>query len=185
MRLIVVCLVTLVAVSVADAATPKPYQWTTKQAAQAVRSETQLVYTDESGLDMDLTQIACKGVGKAVQRRYLAFRCSATYTRPGTIVVPAETKRVVIQVKMRKVGRGSICANVGTVPLACLAKGTRAKGSMSSAYSAYRRKTQASPSDDECYAHGSGFYSCWYEDSTGRHTVTIIFAPSPVVKVLS
>lgn len=186
MRLFVICLVSgLVITTAATAATPKPYQWTTAQAAQAVRAETQLVYTDEYGLDMELAQITCRGVGKAVQRRYLAFRCPATYLRKGTLVRPDEIKRVVVSVKMRKVGRGSICAAVGIVPSACLAKGTRAKGTMSSAYSAYRQKTQASPSDDECYAHGSGFYSCWFEDSTGRHKVTITFSPNPIVRVLS
>lgn len=185
MTRIVLCLLLLSTVVVASAgAVVKPWQWTPAQAASAVRSETELVYTD-IGLDMELTKLTCRGVGKAVQLRYLAFSCPATYTRKGTIIRPDEVKQVRVTVKMRKFGKGSICAAVGTVPTACLAKGTRAKGSMSEAYSAYRYTTQSSPIDDECYAHGSGFYSCWWEDSTGRHQVTITFSPRPVVKVLN
>ena len=119
-------------------------------------------------------------------RRYVAFRCPATYTRKGTLTQSEGwTKSVTIDVKMRKVGKGSICAAIGAVPSACLAAGTRAKGTILDAYHAYRRTTQSSPMDDEIYAHGSGFYSVWWEDSTGRHTATITFKPAPVVKVLS
>jgi hypothetical protein len=183
-RICLVAVCTFVLAGSALAAT-SPWQWTPAQAASAVRSDTQLVYTDDYGLDMELSKLTCRGVGKAVQRRFLSFRCTATYLRRGTVIRPDEVKTAILQVKIRRVGRGSVCAAVDIVPVSCLAKGTRAPGSMREAYAAYRQTTQASPSDDECYAHGSGFYSCWWEDSTGRHRATITFAPRPEVKVLS
>ena len=110
------------------------------------------------------------------------FRCITSYNTGGSA-----TEEVWLWVKPRRAG--GLCVSpsgLRFVPPACLARGRRAKGSISDAYSAFRRKIRASPrKKGECIGHGSGFYSCQVRDSTGLHRATVTFAPEPIVRVLS
>jgi hypothetical protein len=110
------------------------------------------------------------------------FRCITTYTTGGLA-----TEEVWLWVKLRRAG--GLCVSpsgLRFVPPGCLARGRRAKGSISDAYTAFRRKVRASlGKKGECIGHGSGFYSCAVKDSTGLHRATVTFAPEPIVHVLS
>lgn len=110
------------------------------------------------------------------------FRCITTYSTGGSA-----SEEVWLWVKPRRAG--GLCVSpsgLRFVPPACLARGPRAKGNISDAYSAFRRKIRASPrKKGECIGHGSGFYSCQVRDSTGLHRATVVFAPEPIVRVLS
>jgi len=110
------------------------------------------------------------------------FRCITTYSTGGSV-----TEEVWLWVKPRRAG--GLCVSpsgLRFVPPACLARGRRAKGSISDAYIAFRRKIRASPGKKgQCIGHGSGFYSCQLRDSTGLHRATVAFTPAPIVRVLS
>ena len=110
------------------------------------------------------------------------FLCITTYNTGGLA-----TEEVWLWVKPRRAG--GLCVSpsgLRFVPPGCLARGRRAKGSISDAYSAFRRKIRVSPiKKGECIGHGSGFYSCQVRDGTGLHRATVTFAPAPIVRVLS
>jgi hypothetical protein len=111
-----------------------------------------------------------------------AFRCITTYDTGGSA-----TEEVWLWVKPRRAG--GLCVSpsgLRFVPPACLARGRRAKGSISDAYSAFRRKVRTSPKKKgECVGYGSGFYACQVRDRKGLHRATVTFAPEPTVRVVS
>ena len=118
----------------------------------------------------------CKEVGAS------GFRCITNYDTEGV-----GTYEVWLWVKPRPAG--GLCVSPSSlrwVPSGCLANGRRARGSISDAYSAFRRKIRVSPlKKGDCIGHGSGFYSCQVRDSSGLHRATVTFTPAAVVRVLS
>jgi len=81
---------------------------------------------------------------------------------------------------------GRIAQNSLKGPSGCLANGRRARGSVSDAYCAFRRKIRVSPmKKGDCIGNGSGFYSCQVRDSSGLHHASVTFSPAAVVRVLS
>jgi len=111
-----------------------------------------------------------------------AFRCITTYDTGGDA-----TEEVWLWVRPRRTG--GLCVSpsgLRFVPPACLARGRRAKGSISDAYKAFRQRVQVSLTrKGECIGHGSGFYSCQVRDSSGLHRASVTFTPAAVVRVLS
>jgi hypothetical protein len=154
---------------------PKPYQWTTAQASAAIKQQSAYVYRDEQGNQQSLVKLACRGTGKAVQRRYVAFRCTAKFTGAVTGTLVARTRKA-----------GGLCWSLtSTVPGACLAAGTRVPGSIREAFLAWRGALTVSPAYTACVANGSGFYSCWWSDTVKTHRGYVVFSPSPRVKMRS
>lgn len=171
---------------------PKPYQWTTAQASAAIMRQAEDFYVSDRGY-VDLTSARCRGVGKGVQRRFVAFTCTAT--APNGI---AETLNLRVTAKTRKAG--GLCWSVQPAPLVvspeeymvlpsgCFAPGKRGEGSTSDAY---RAMAQASGTagkhgpNSRCWPHGAGFFACSWTDVNGTHRATVTFTPAPVVKVLT
>jgi hypothetical protein len=152
----------------ATAATPKPHQWTTAQAAAAIRA-----YGDELAAPRDLVSVTCRGIGKPAARRFVTFRCRVTL-EDGRLLLNAKTRRA-----------GGLCFATGVVPSGCLAPGKRAKGSLTEVARAVYAKYGAPAQTFTATAHGSGFYSWTWVSGAETHRGTVKFAPQPVVKIQS
>lgn len=156
---------------------PKPWQWTPAKAASAVRAQGSEIMPTDSGF-ATLTNLACRGHGVRVAGRFTAFRCNATFTASTTV-------RATLTARTRKAG-GLCWTTLTTVPSGCLAPGPRARGSVSTAYGAWRMAHPGvSPVSSGCRAHGAGFYSCWLTSSQGESRGVVVFGPSPTVRILS
>lgn len=165
----------LLAVTETGYAALRPYQWTTKQAATAIRAQGSYLYADERGQSQGLVRLACKGRGKAVQHRYTGFRCAASFTGGAAGTITAKTRRA-----------GGLCWSLtATVPGGCLASGDRAPGSIRDAFLAWRSALTVSPAYTVCVASGIGFYSCWWSDTVTVHRGTVVFSPAPKIRMLS
>ena len=177
MRFYVVCLVMVVfgTAAVSVSAAVKPYQWTTAQASAALMRQSEDFYVSDQGA-VDLTSARCRGTGKAVQRRFVAFTCSAI------------AEGLNLRVKARTRRAGGLCWAVAPAPIpsGCLVAGRRAEGSPGDAWPAvYRLINDRSVQGGRCIPHGSGFFSCSWTLADGTHRGTVTFKPGPVVKVLS
>ena len=127
--------------------------------------------------------VSCRGLGKRIAGRFVAFRCAIDFDGGASpdldTPVWAKTRRA-----------GGLCwstQSLALVPSGCLAPGKRAKGTLSAAYAAFRTVVKVSPVSAGCVANGAGFYSCFWTEGAGGsidHRATVIFSPTPVVKVL-
>jgi hypothetical protein len=184
-RIFTLCLLAGVAVTTfggqALGAAPKPWQWTTAQASAALmRQAEDFAVVDET--ERDLMEAICRGKGKPVQRRYVAFTCVATLS--GSIQEGQATVRVVARTRRA----GGLCWAVApaSIPSACLTPGKRAEGSAGAAWSAaYRTINDRYVQKGRCDPHGSGFFTCSWVDAQGEHRGTVTFSPAPIVRVLS
>jgi hypothetical protein len=183
MKLLAVCLLALTFAAATTAATPKPkpWQWTTAQASSALMRQAEDFYV-VGETTRDLTRAVCRGKGKAVQRRFLAFTCTATVS--GSIA--EGTSRLRVAAKTRKADGLCWAVAPASIPSGCFAPGKRAEGSPRDAWvAAYRVIDDRNVQGGGCLAHGSGFFSCSWTDAQGEHRGTVTFKPLPVVKVLS
>jgi hypothetical protein len=179
-RLIALSFFMALALAATASAATKPWQWTPAQAKAAIMLERESIYVDERGLPKDLLTVRCIGQGDRVAGRFTAFRCVATFEGP-TLRDPAY--RAVILAKTRRAG--GLCFSITRIPYGCLVAGKRVRGSISSAYGAFRNTIRLSPMTSGCVANGAGFYSCWWTDAEGEHRATVVFAPRPIVHVFA
>lgn len=183
MKRYALCLVLVFSITAAGTATAavKPWQWTTAQASSALmrQAEDFAVIAETS---RDLTRAVCRGKGKAVQRRFVAFSCTATVS--GSI----SEGTTALRVNARTRRAGGLCWAIApaVIPSGCLAPGRRAEGSARDAWAAaYRVIDDRYVQNGQCFAHGAGFFSCSWQLADGAHRGTVTFKPGPVVKVLS
>lgn len=189
MKLSVACLVALLVTAPVTAATvkPKPYQWTTAQASAAIMRQSEdfyVDYFDEFGgqsLPRDLTAAQCRGTGKAVQRHFVAFKCTVSVQRG--IAVPLLSVSVIA--KTRKAGGLCWAVPPQPIPSGCLAPGKRGEGSVRDAFVAIARQVGTMNQNFRCWPNGAGFFSCHWSDAGGIHRGTVVFSPAPVVKIIS
>lgn len=183
MRLFALCLVAglVVTGAVTAAVKPRPYQWTTAQASAALMRQAEDFYYEVGVESHDITTARCRGTGKAVQRRFVSFICIAAAPRGISdpvlnLRVPAKTRRA-----------GGLCWAVAPAPIpsGCLAAGRRGVGSSDDAFRAVVTKVGPMNFNSRCWPNGAGFYSCTWETTGVVHRATVVFAPAPVVKVLS
>ena len=171
------------------AALPKPYQWTTAQANAALMAQSEDFYIEEleigKPVDRDLLSVRCRGTGNAVQRRFVASTCAASYEQRGDDMPHA----VVVNARTRKAG--GLCWSVApeAIPSGCLAPGIRdGKGSVQDAFlriSIHERLIGKGRVQFRGATHGAGFFTVWWENASGAHTGTVTFGgPQPVVRVL-
>ena len=171
----------VVGLSATATAATKPWLWTTKQASSALMRQAE-DFVVEQEQSRDLVAARCRGVGKAVQRRYSRFLCTATAQRGAgdpllNIRVNAKTRRA-----------GGICwaAAPNPIPSGCFAPGVRGEGSPRDAWAAmYRTVDNRYVQGGDCLPHGAGFFTCSWSDAAGPHRGTVVFRPQPVAKVLS
>jgi hypothetical protein len=147
---------------------PKPYQWTTMQAASAVRT-----YGDELSAPRDFVSATCHGTGRKTAGRFLTFRCRVTL-EDGRLVLNAKTRRA-----------GGLCFAAGVVPSGCLAPGKRGRGSITEVARAVYAKFGAPAQTFTVAANGAGFYSWTWLSGEVAHRGTVTFAPTARLKVLT
>lgn len=165
----------LSALLASSAVASSPTTWTTTQAKATIRAKAAEIYRDDKGQPQGLVKLGCHGTGKAVQHRFVAFRCAASFTGGASGTLIAKTRR----------GGGLCWSLTARVPSGCLGGGVRASGSMREAFLAWRSSLTVSPAYTACVANGSGFYSCWWSDTVTTHRGAVVFGPNPVVKMLS
>lgn len=182
MKRAVVCLVLFAAFAqTVFAATPKPWQWTTAQASSALMRQAEDFYV-VSEQDRDLLRATCRGKGKPVQRRFVAFACTAGVS--GSIAEGTINLRV--NAKTRRAGGLCWAVVPAPIPSNCLAPGRRGEGSARDAWAAaYRVIDDRNVQNGGCVPHGAGFFSCSWTTATGPHRGSVVFSPQPVVRVLS
>lgn len=147
---------------------PKPWHWTTAQAASAIRAQGEQLQPPR-----DLVSATCRGVTKAAPGRFVSFRCTAVL-EDGKLALLAKTRRA-----------GGLCWGVGVVPSGCLAPGKRARGSVTEASRVVYAELGPPAQTFSVFGHGSGFYSWTWVSGDVTHRGTVTFAPAPVLKVLS
>lgn len=162
------CLLLVFILATSAAAAVKPYQWTTAQAASAIR-----VYGDELAPPRDFVSATCRGTGTKITGRFVTFRCRVTL-EDGRMILSAKTRRA-----------GGLCFATGVVPSGCLAAGKRARGSITTASTAVYAKLGPPAQTFAVTAHGSGFYSWTWVSGEVEHRGTVTFAKAPIVRVLS
>lgn len=162
-------------ISATAGAATKPYQWTTAQASAALMRQAEDFYYEVGVGSHDITSARCRGTGKAVQRRFVSFVCTAA-AQEMTLRVAAKTRRA-----------GGLCWAVAPAPIpsGCLAPGRRGVGSPDDAYRAAVAKVGPMNFNSRCWPNGSGFYSCTWQTGEVVHRAVVVFSPAPVVKVLS
>lgn len=177
MKRYALCLVLVLTITAAGTATAavKPWQWTTVQASSALMRQSEDFYYEVGVESHDITSARCRGTGKAVQRRFVSFVCTAV-TQEMTLRVTAKTRRA-----------GGLCWAVAPAPIpsGCLAPGKRGVGSADDAYRAAVAKVGPMNFNSRCWPNGSGFYSCTWQTGEVVHRAVVVFSPSPVVRVLS
>lgn len=186
MRLSVVCLVAVAALSAPGiAAPPKPWQWTTAQAIAAIMRQAEGFYveTTDAGyrFPRDLTTTKCRGTGTSVASRFVTFTCVATYQRG--VADPAGTVRVVA--KTRRAGGLCWAVSPAPIPSGCLAPGTRSSGSRAEVGRLVYARFGAPAQEFTVVPHGSGFYSWRWISGAVERRGTVTFTPRPVLKLLS
>lgn len=184
MRLSVVCLVLIAAMSVTAAYGAlhlKSYQWTTAQASAALMRQAEDFYYEVGVESHDITTARCRGTGKAAKRRFISFICTAT--APRGISDPVLSLRVLAKTRRA----GGLCWAVAPAPIpsGCLAAGRRGVGSSDDAYRALVAKVGPMNFNSRCWPNGSGFYSCTWETDQVVHRATVVFKPGATVTVLS
>lgn len=171
------------AAATAAAAEPKPYQWTPSQAVAAIRAQGDELYVDqERFLPRDLVSLTCRGKGKAMAGRFTSFRCAATFEPSGSPDTVLIEYRATFTARTRRAG--GLCWSTAVVPSACLAAGRRARGSVAKAYRAMVQKIGTLNHSLYCLANGAGFYSCSWMTADTAHHGSVVFSPTPVVRVI-
>jgi hypothetical protein len=185
-KLIVFAIFTALTITATASAATKPWQWTPAQAATAIRSQGDEVYVEpERFLPRDLVTISCRGLGKRIAGRFVAFRCPAHFEDGGSFTQPVEN-RAMIWAKTRRAG--GLCwstTSLAAVPSGCLTQGMRAKGSVRDAFRAMVQQVGTLNHSFRCVANGSGFFSCSWMTAEVVHRGIVVFAPKPVARVLS
>lgn len=192
MRLAVAVLVTLVfatsGFSATNAKKPPAWLWTSAVAARQVST------LDIWPTEGTLSGVRCQGKGKAVAKRYGAFRCTATLT-PKRLADPKQP--VSFWVKVRRQGTGQPCASpsgLGVIPSGCLnPSGARAAGSGSEAAAATQGKIGgpggAYQGPVGCLGYGAGFWRCWIgtgeDTASSGHSVVVFLASGPSVTIVN
>jgi hypothetical protein len=189
--LIAAVLVAALLVADAHAASPKPWQWTTGHASRAVVSAHLAVFPSSTGDNGEITSATCVGQGPATSSRFAAFRCSISVFFNGKPV-----REAIVWVKVRKVGKGQVCANLksfAAIPASCLSRrgAPRTEGSTLHAWYALREAMTVRMGTSTrwvaaigCLSFGAGFYTCAFENATesGSASVTLT-TDGPVVHV--
>lgn len=163
----------------------KPLRWTPSQARAALMSQAEDFYVQDLGgnssLSRDLSSVRCRGTGKAVQHRFVSFLCSAT------VQLGAADPLLIARVSAKTRRAGGLCWAVlpKPIPSGCLAAGKRGMGSPDQAFRAMAGVVGTANLNFRCWPNGAGFFSCSWTDAMGVHRGTVVFAPQPVVKVLS
>jgi hypothetical protein len=167
----------------AAAVEPKPYQWTPSQAVAAIRAQGEELYVEqERFLPRDLVSLTCRGTGKRVAGRFTSFRCPATFEPSGSPDTVLIEYRATFTARTRKAG--GLCWSTAVVPSACLAPGERARGSVAKAHRAMVQKLGTLNHSFYCVANGAGFYTCSWMTADKAHHGTVVFSPTPVVRVI-
>ena len=167
---------------------PKPWHWTTAQAAASLKAFGEIYEHTSTGsvLDQPVLSAKCTGKGKAVAKRYLSFQCAVTLGR--------DVKTFFVRV--RPTGKGEPCwslTSLAAVPAACLnPKGVRIRGEDASDGDAALHvwlgssdgpfpgtPGRAYQGPSECVTAGLGFFLCAfgsdYDDPlAGRATVILL-----------
>lgn len=182
-RMLTLCLVAIVAIGLVGTALAalKPYQWTTAQAAAAMMRQAEDFYV-VAETTRELDKAVCRGKGKPVQRKFVVFTCTATVS--GSIAEGPINLRVIARTRKA----GGLCWAVAPAPIpsGCFAPGRRTEGSSDAAWAAaYRVIDDRYVQDGRCLSHGAGFFTCSWTTADGVHRGTVVFARSPVVRVLS
>jgi hypothetical protein len=184
-------LVGMLLVTDGRAAPAKPWQWTTGHVSRAVVSAHLAVFPSRTGDNGEITAATCVGYGPAASGRFAAFRCSVSVffnSRP--------IRRAVVWVKVRKVGKGQVCANLrsfSAIPAGCLSATGRPRtdGSTVHAWYALRDAMTARMGTPTrwvasiaCLGYGAGFYTCAFENATetGEASVTLT-TEGPIVRL--
>lgn len=169
----------------AIAATVKPWLWAPQQASSALMRQAEDFYveTTDTGakLPRDLVTTRCRGTGKAVARRFVSFRCTATVQR-GVADSPLNVR---VNAKTRRAGGLCWAFPPTPIPSGCFAPGRRGEGSIEDAFRAMVQKVGTFNHDFRCLAHGAGFFACSWMTAEIVHRGTVIFSPAPMVRVLS
>lgn len=186
MRIVLTVIVGLVLAGAASgAARPQPWAWDTKTAAR------QLGTLELFGRESGTLTARCSGRGKAVSKRWVAFRCSIVWTpRSGDV------SRSTAFVKVRPVGKGGACVSfvsLAAVPAACLAKGVRvgdrdaARGALRAELGRQAGSTIPYQGPTECLQRGPGYFECFFgtdlidDPAGGLATVVLGAVPRVVV----
>lgn len=130
------------------------------------------------GQSEDLASARCRGTRRA-SGRFVAFTCT------GTVAVGFEKLAVRIAARTRRAGGVCWAVAPAAIPSGCLAPGKRGEGSSDDAFRAAVRVVGNTNQNFRCIPHGSGFFSCTWEDASGLHRGTVTFKPAPAVRVIS
>lgn len=171
-----------------SAAKPKPWQWTTAQAATSLTAFREIHARVASGaiLSVDVLSARCVGRGKAVLRRYVSFRC-AVGLREGF----DESSTKIFWLRVRPVGKGEPCwsfASLSAVAVGCLSAkgGVRVRGRDESAGDLALQVSLGGPGGlyqgpISCIPEGLGYFSCWFggqaavdDPNVGTATVVLL-----------
>jgi hypothetical protein len=175
----------------ASGAKPKPWQWTPAQAGSSLVKWNPIPFPPKSS-SLQVKTARCVGLGKAVQRRYSAFRCVTDYdNRFGTAA-----KRVKLWMSVRRVGSGQPCVSLrslASVAAGCLsASGApRTPGTLIDGLMGLRRAmttrmgTQGVWSSSiDCLSFGAGFFVCTFDNPAERGEAEVtLTTQGPTAKV--
>ena len=186
--IIVVAAALVAATSAYAAVKPKPWQWTTAQAASALILWDPSVFPSRERMEA-VNKARCTGRGKAVQGRFVAFRCVTGFgQRTGNVA-----KTAVLWVRVRKVGRGQPCVSLtslAAIPAECLDP-TGAPRVAGDPYLGLRKAMTIRmgtgglwSSAIECIGYGAGFYTCTFDNPAERGAALLtLTSKGAVVKV--
>lgn len=193
-RLTVLLAVVLVVCAPAGAATkPKPYMWTPAQAAD--RLDSALSHDREAfGERASFTGIACRGTGKQVAKRWVAFACTVTVRTSG---FDATTKKRPAWLRVRPFGKGGACVSVksaAAISRACLTAKGLVEPSSASPEGEIQKATTArfNPGSSipwqgftalNCLGV-DGFYECSFTSAVSG-TAVVMFRPAASVRFTS
>jgi len=184
-RIVVAAAVFFAICGVSYAGPPQTWQWKPSQAAAAVKQLGRFQPREQGGM---IGNVTCQGRGKPNQGRWAAFKCSAQVKA----TLRAEYQTVPVWAKVRRATPPTVCVStvsLAAVPADCLnPKGKRVSGdpyeplrwTLTKRFMEDTSIPYQGPTD--CWAHGSGFYSC----SFGVGTATVLLRPTgAVVKITS
>jgi len=179
-RLVALAAVLAAVLAVSAAAAVAPYRWTPALASSQLVRWNPAIFHPEDPFGVDVKSARCGARGPAVQGRYLAFRCAATFKSRSARGVPTAST---VWMKVRQQGSGQPCVSLtglAAIPAGCLRTvGARVAGSLREARAAVTART-AAVLPPECVGYGAGFYLCGYTvaDVPGRAAVS--FSPTKV-----
>lgn len=178
-RLIVLVVLALGLASTAAAATPKPWFWTPAQTARTIVAQKPALNKID-GVAATLTGAKCRGIGKARQGKFTAFRCASSFRS-----LSGDTAVGSVWARIRPVGKGLPCMSLeklSAIPRACLATSgpPRVVGDAVAAASALREwlptkfgGPRLAQGTFDCLGFGAGYYECSFT-STRNGTSTVL-----------